>query len=669
MMLQEYLSLAANGIAIGIAFFLAAVGLTILFGILRILNFAHGSFIMVGAYLASVFLRYLGKYGPLEFLVAALLAGAVIGVLGLIIDRLVFRRLHGVDESVALIATFALMLVVNGGAELIWGANFLSVDAPAGLEGAVVLGPLTVPSFSVFLLTVGVVVFLLLDLFVHRSWAGKTLQAIAEDRWIMGILGHSPRRLELVAVFLAFFLAGFAGSVLAPNQVITPSVGNNFIIQAFAVVIVGGLGSIRGTFLAAMLLGLAEAVGSVVMPSLSLYVAMVVILILRPQGLIAPRVSIAPGAWSFSWLWQGLSARRRALVAPRAARGSPLVPKTNVPASFVSPRASKSNLAVLLILGMALLSMPAWAGAGILFIASLVLIGTIFALSWNLMFGYGGIATFGHAAFFAIGAYLCAYLLKFAPHVPFELVLLAAVALGGLVAAIIGIIVIRRASGVQLAILTLALAEILRVIVSNMAALGRDEGLSAIPRPRIGFGSLSMQLASDTSYFLFLCVACGLIIWVLWMLCHSAFGRTLRSIRQDAQRAAFLGIGVDRFRLLAFVIAAAVAAFAGALAAPLSQIITPEAASIARSTHPMLHTLVGGASSFWGPAVGTLIFASIEYATRTLPGLSEVIMGATLLVIVLLAREGVIGYLRALASGIGGKRVINGNAVAERNVP
>ena len=667
-MLQEYLSIGVNGVAIGIAFFLAAVGLTILFGILRILNFAHGSFIMVGAYLASVFLRYLGKYGVVEFLLAALLAGAVIGVLGLIIDRLVFRRLHGADESVALIATFALMLVVNGGAELIWGANFLSVDAPAGLEGAVVLGPLTVPSFSVFLLAVGVVVFLLVDVFVHRSWAGKTLQAIAEDRWIMGILGHSPRRLELVAVFLAFFLAGFAGSVLAPNQVITPSVGNQFIIQVFAVVIVGGLGSIRGTFLAAMLLGLAEAIGSVVMPSLSLYVAMIVILILRPQGLIAPRVSIVPGSWSFSWVWQGLSARRRALVSPQAVGRSPVV-RADVPASVVSPSVSKSHLAVLLILVMALLSMPAWAGAGILFIASLVLIGTIFALSWNLMFGYAGIATFGHAAFFAIGGYLCAYLTKFAPHVPFELVLLAAIVLGGLVAAIIGIIVIRRASGVQLAILTLALAEILRVLVSNTAALGRDEGLSAIPRPRIGFGSLSVQLASDTSYFLFLCVACGLMIWILWVLSHSAFGRTLRSIRQDVQRAAFLGIGVDRFRLLAFIAAAAVAAFAGALAAPLSQIITPEAASIARSTHPMLHTLVGGASSFWGPAVGTLIFAAIEYATRTLPGMSEVIMGATLLVIVLLAPEGVIGYLKALASGLLDKRVRTGTRVAGRNVP
>jgi branched-chain amino acid transport system permease protein len=502
---------------------------------------------------------------------------------------------------------------------------------------------------------------------VHRSWAGKTLQAIAEDRWIMGILGHSPRKLELLAVFLAFFLAGFAGSVLAPNQVLSPELGNHFIIQAFAVVIVGGLGSIRGTFLAAMLLGLAESIGSVVMPSLSLYICMIVILILRPQGLIAPRLSAAPGSWSFSWLWQGLLRERR---KTPAARPEPRISAKPDVAPFVATSGTNPlYLATLLVLAVAVVSLPMWAGAGVLFIASLVLIATIFALSWNLMFGFGGMATFGHAAFFAIGGYLSAYLLKSSPQMSFELVLLMAFMLGGLVASVIGVIAIRRASGVQLAILTLALAEVLRVLISNSVTLGRDEGLSAIPRPWIGFASMSTQLASDTSYFLYLCIACGLMGWMIWALCHGPFGRTLRSIRQDAQRALFLGISVDRFRLLSFIIAAAIAAFVGALAAPLSQIVTPEAASISRSTQPMLHTLVGGAGSFWGPAVGTLIFATIDYATRTLAGLYQLIMGVTLLVIVLVAPGGVVGYLKSSGLQFFGRRSRAVASAVERRAP
>lgn len=666
---QQYLSIALNGVLIGIAYFLAASGLTILFGILRILNFAHGSFIMVGAYVASTFLSKVGAYGPATFLLVCFSVGVVIGVCGLVIDRVIFRRLHGVDEAVALIATFALMLVVNGAVKLMWGANYQSIDPPQGLGGAVSIGPITVPAFSIYVLAIGVLMYVVLELFLHRSWAGKTLQAIAEDRWIMGVLGHSPRKLELLAVFLAFFLAGFAGSVLVPNQILAPNLGNHFIIQAFAVVIVGGLGSMRGTFLAAMLLGIAESVGSVVMPSLSLYVCMIVILILRPQGLIAPRLSVAPGSWSFSWLWSGLSPHidgRSAAAPVMPATGRTRASGTVVPA--LTSGAGKVPAAAWLLVLFAVL-LPTWASGGVLYIGSLVLISTVFALSWNLMFGFGGIATFGHAAFFAIGGYLSAYMLKTTPGISFEWVLLMALAAGGLVAAVTGVIAIRRATGVQLAILTLALSEVLRVLISYSGRLGRDEGLSAIPRPTLSFGDYTLTLSADTSYYLFLCVACGLIGWAAWALCHSAFGRTLRSIRQDSQRALFLGINVDRFRWLSFVIAAAIAAFVGALAAPLSQIVTPDAASIARSTEPMLHTLVGGAASFWGPAVGSLIFAAIDYATRTLPGLSELIMGITLLVIVLVAPGGVIGHLKSVAGRWRIKRSASTQTVIAREAP
>ncbi|CAM3501043.1 ABC transporter permease [Polaromonas hydrogenivorans] len=664
---QPFFSIALNGVLIGIAYFLAAAGLTILFGILRILNFAHGSFIMVGAYVASTLLKQVGQYGPVTFLLICLAVGVVVGVIGLIVDRVVFRRLHGVDEAVALIATFALMLVVNGGAKLVWGANYLSVDPPTGLDGAIAIGPVMVPAFSMYMLAIGVVLFVLLEVFMHRSWAGKTLQAIAEDRWIMGILGHSPRRLELLAVFLAFFLAGFAGSVLVPNQILAPNLGNHFIIQAFAVVIVGGLGSMRGTFLAAMLLGIAESVGSVVMPSLSLYVCMIVILILRPQGLIAPRLSVAPGSWSFSWVWSGLFTRKSARSAATAS--TPVwSPKSGTAVPAHNTVAGQVPAAVWLLAVFALL-LPTWASGGVLYIASLVLISSVFALSWNLMFGFGGMATFGHAAFFAIGSYLSAYMLKTAPQVSFEWVLLLALIGGALVAAVIGVIAIRRANGVQLAILTLALAEVLRVLISYSASLGRDEGLSAVPRPSFSFGDVTFTLTTDISYYLFLCAACGLIGWGIWALCYSAFGRTLASIRQDAQRALFLGINVDRFRLVSFVIAAAIAAFVGALAAPLSQIVTPDAASIARSTEPMLHTLVGGAGSFWGPAVGSLIFAAIDYATRTLPGMSELIMGITLLVIVLVAPGGVIGYFKSVSERWLVKRSSKKQTVIARSAP
>lgn len=647
-MLESGLFLIANGISIGITLFIAASGLAILFGILKMLNFAHGSFIMVGAYLASTLLSAVPGYGVVAFLAVAAVVGILVGLMGLAVNRVIFRRLQGLDEAVALIATFALMLVVDGGVELIWGAQYISVDVPQGLDSAIFLGPLAIPSFSVLVLGVGVVLFLLIDLFLTRSWGGKMLQAVSDDRWIMDILGHNPRKLELLAVFLSFFLAGFSGAVLAPNQVLAPDLGRHMIIQAFAVVVVGGLGSVRGALLAAMLLGMAESFGSTFMPSLSLYLGMIVILILRPQGLVARRIAPRPGSWSLSWLWEGIGCagvRSTTAAAPVVKRTLPGVAAVG-PASARPGASSVAGTACLVVLALGLLSIPFWGGAGLVFVVGLGLISVVFSMSWNLMFGFGGLASFGHAAFFAIGAYLSAYALKYVPGASFGFILAGAFVLGGLVAAPVGILALRRATGVQLAILTLALAEVLRVLISYAPNLGRDEGLSAVSRPSIGFGNWSVSLASDASYYLFLCAACGVMILVLRNVCRSSFGRTLRAIRQDAERAMFLGINVDRFRLQAFVLAAAVAAYAGALSAPLSQIVTPQAAGITKSTEPMLHTLLGGAGSFWGPALGTAIFTAIDYGTRTFAGLSEFIMGVTLLLVVLAAPSGAEGLFR-----------------------
>jgi len=371
--------------------------------------------------------------------------------------------------------------------------------------------------------------------------------------------------------------------------------------------------------------------------------------VLRPQGLIAPKLGAKPASWSISWLWEGLGGWKKGAV-PAKREG------IAVPAMTQSTVISSAELRVLIALCIVLVSLPVWAGGGVVFVASLALISTIFSMSWNLMFGFGGMASFGHAAFFAIGAYLSAYILKTDPGASIALILVGALVLGALVAAPVGIIALRRSTGVQLAILTLALAEVLRVLISYSVTLGRDEGLSALPRPRIGFGEMSGSLGTDTSYYLFLCVACGAMVAILWAVSHSSFGRVLRSIRQDAQRATFLGVNVDRFRLQAFMLAAAVAAYAGALAAPLSQIVTPQAAAISRSTEPMLQTLLGGAGSFWGPAVGTIIFATANYATRTLAGLSEFVMGVTLLVVVLIAPGGAAGFLGHFGGGMFGPR-------------
>ncbi|PSC02915.1 branched-chain amino acid ABC transporter permease [Alsobacter soli] len=297
-----------------------------------------------------------------------------------------------------------------------------------------------------------------------------------------------------------------------------------------------------------------------------------------------------------------------------------------------------------------LASLPVWANQGVTFIVGLALVEAVFALSWNLLFGFTGMASFGHAAFFAIGGYLCGAGLRYATGVPFLALLGGAGALGALTAFLVGLVALRRSSGIHFAILTLALSEVLRVLIAYSTALGREDGLSAIPRPAVNLGVARLDLTSGQSYYWFLLVASALLAWVLWLVAKGPLGRVLQTIRQDPERAAFMGVDVWRYRLGAFTLSGAVAAVSGALYAPWAQIITPDSAHWIHSTQPMLASLLGGAQSFWGPVIGTILFTAINYATRTLIGLSEIVIGVVLLVIVLSAPSGVMGLLRRFES-------------------
>ena len=249
------------------------------------------------------------------------------------------------------------------------------------------------------------------------------------------------------------------------------------------------------------------------------------------------------------------------------------------------------------------LLLPLVSGQGIVFVAGLALTEIVFALSWNLLFGFTGLGSFGHAAFYALGAYLVGFGLREVQAVPFLVLLGGAALLGGAVAGAVGYVALRRTAGIHLAILTLALSEILRVTISHIDILGRDDGFAAIPRPRIDLGFTIIDLAPTNHYYYFLFTVCLTITGLLWWLCHSAFGRILSGIRQDADRMAFLGVDVFRYRTTAFVISGSVAALAGGLAVPFVQIVTPEAGHWLHSTQPMLNTLLGGAGSFWGPVL------------------------------------------------------------------
>lgn len=277
-----------NSLTLGMAVFLVAAGLTLIFGIMRILNFAHGAFFMLGAYLTSTMVQDMP--GSVWALIgAALVAGLIVGLFGLAVQHFVLRKLEGIDEHFMLIATYAVMLMTVGMIKSIWGLEFHSVDPPPGLDLGIDIFGTFVPTFSLFIISAGLVVFLILDYIIHRSWSGKLAVAIARDNWTTNLMGVNGPLGTKIVVGASFALAGLAGGLLLPNQTLSPVLGDTFLLLAFITIVMGGLGNIRGAFVAALLIAVIDGLNTLFLPSFPgviIYVGMVACLLLWPNGIL-----------------------------------------------------------------------------------------------------------------------------------------------------------------------------------------------------------------------------------------------------------------------------------------------------------------------------------------------------------------------------------------------
>ncbi|MDE2573317.1 MAG: branched-chain amino acid ABC transporter permease [bacterium] len=277
-----------DGLGQGVLLFLIASGLTLVYGVMRVLNFSHGGFFMLGAYVTFTLAR--GHALPAVMLVGVVvLAGMATAAAGALTERLLFRRLYPLPEISSLLGTFALLLIFEGIGRLLWGIAPLSQPQSPAFLGLIRLGPVAIPSYDLFLYAVGILVVVGLEWLVEKTEFGRMVRATAADRATAALLGIDVNAVFLAMFCLGIFLAGIGGGLVAPLVGLTPDLAVSFIIQSFAVVIVGGLGSIRGTLLAALLFGLLNAYLVALRPGLadfSLYIGMGLILLFRPQGLM-----------------------------------------------------------------------------------------------------------------------------------------------------------------------------------------------------------------------------------------------------------------------------------------------------------------------------------------------------------------------------------------------
>jgi branched-chain amino acid transport system permease protein len=294
-----------NGLQLGVLLFLIAAGLTLVFGVMDFINLAHGVQYMLGAYLAVMFYSLTGSF--LAALVLALIAALAFGLL---LEFAVFRHLYGRDHLDQVIATFGIILFLNEGVKYVWGAAPLNLPIPELFSGSVVLMPgLLYPVWRIVVITSGLVVAAMLYLLVSRTRVGMLVRAGASNATMVSALGVNIRRLFMIVFGFGTMLAGFAGIMIAPILSVEPGMGDTILILAFVVIVIGGIGSIRGAFVAALLIGLVDTLGRsfavdilrlVMAPSpartvgpaiasMLIYLLMALVLYLRPAGLFPAR--------------------------------------------------------------------------------------------------------------------------------------------------------------------------------------------------------------------------------------------------------------------------------------------------------------------------------------------------------------------------------------------
>ena len=281
--LSTLLAQVFTGLVLGMIYVLLAIGLSLIFGLMTVVNFAHGALFMLGAYFGVFVLTY-----TKSFWIALIVAPLMVGALGLLMERFLIRRLYGRSPDDPLLLTFGLSLILVEGVKLVWGKIGLTLDPPRALAGAVNLGFMSFPAYRIFLIGVTVAVLIGLYFFLGRTNIGLIIRAGSRDPLMVRALGIDLGRVWLVVFGIGTALAGLAGILAGPMRGAYAEMGVTMVIESFVVIVVGGMGSLLGAVVAGLLIGQVVGLTTLFMPKaaeIMVFVVMAVVLLVRPSGL------------------------------------------------------------------------------------------------------------------------------------------------------------------------------------------------------------------------------------------------------------------------------------------------------------------------------------------------------------------------------------------------
>jgi branched-chain amino acid transport system permease protein len=606
------------GLINGSFYAVLSLGLAIIFGLLRVINFAHGAQYMLGAFCAFLLQRYLG----IGYWAMLLLAPFIVVALGFAIELTMLRRIYALDHLYGLLLTYGLALVLEGLFHFWFGSSGHAFAAPSQLAGGINLGFVYLPVYRIWVVIASLAVCTVTWLIIECTQLGSYLRAATEDAVLVQVFGINVPLLMTLTYAVGTGLAALAGVLAGPIYQVSPQMGPQMLIIVFAVVVIGGIGSIAGAIVTGYVLGILEGLTKVFYPeasSIVIFVIMIFVLLSRPAGLFGREAQ--PGQSGVV-----LAADDEPVLSmwfTRALMAAGLVFLAVAPL-FVYPE-----------------------------LVMKILCFGLFAASFSLLLRQIGLLSFGHAAFFGFGSYVVAYSSKTWGLTP-ELCILLGTILSALLGAAFGYLAIKR-NGIYFSMITLALTQMLYFVCLRTPLTGGEDGIQGVPRGRL-LGLIDMT--SNLSVYPLVVLVFLLGMFAIWRVARSPFGNVLMAIRDNEARAMSLGYRVERYKLGVFIFSAALAGMAGGAKALVFQLASLTDVHWQMSGEVVLMALVGGIGTLFGPVVGAggVLWLEDRLATSPLP--VTVVMGTIFVFCVLLFRGGFAAAIAAwLAGSLGRARV------------
>ncbi|MDF2996414.1 MAG: putative rane protein [Xanthobacteraceae bacterium] len=616
---MEYFGqLLANGLVLGAIYALTAVAFTLVYGVVRLVNFAFGELFMIGAFLTTSLMldevRLAGFMVPmpgLSFPLAALAAILITAALGVVVDRIAYRPLRKAPRLAPLITSIAVSVVLQSAAQSIWGAEELRFPefGLATYPPVVLFDSIYLSVMDLVVMATAILAMIGLTLFISRSRLGRAMRASAEDQTAAQLVGIPVNRVVAAAFAIGSGFAALAGLLYAQTYGFAhASMGFLPGVKALTAAVLGGIGSTPGAALGGVILGLVEALGAGYLPNGSAYkdaisfVLLVLLLYIRPQGLLgrpelnsAGRGSLLGGASDIGPGWlRALFERMDAMLARTAQGGAPL---------------ALGLLAVALACGFFIPS-DYW-----LRILTTVLIYGMLASGLNVIVGFAGLLDLGFVAFWAVGSYLTSILFVLVLKDTFGIppqdlwwLLYLNLPLGGLLAAALAVLLgtpTLKLRGDYLAIMTLGFGEIVRIVAINWIGLTNGPmGIRGIPAPTL-FG---FSLGTPRMQYFFALALAVIVLFAVAGLVRSYVGRAWVAIREDEEAAEAMGVPTARYKLYAYAASGFVGGFVGVFYAHYQQYISPLNFGLFENIILLMLIVLGGLGTFVGPFVGAVIW-------------------------------------------------------------